>query len=104
MTAIASPIARPDAENHRRGDSAFCSGDGDAEAGLRRRWPPMASDASSYSRGTASSAVTDTLMMDGRIITASTIIDASQARSVRHVEYFSYSRHQHQHSHEAVHH
>ena len=39
---------------------------------------PRASDASSYSRGTASSAVTETLMMDGRIMTARTMIAASR--------------------------
>ena len=38
---------------------------------------PSASEASSYSCGTARSAVSDTLMMDGRIITASTRIAAS---------------------------
>ena len=39
---------------------------------------PSASDASSYSGGTASSAVTETLMIDGRIMIASTIIAASR--------------------------
>ena len=39
---------------------------------------PSASDASSYSGGTASSAVTDTLMIDGRIMIASTIMAASR--------------------------
>ena len=39
---------------------------------------PSASDASSYSRGTASSAVMATLMMDGRIMMASTMMAASR--------------------------
>ena len=39
---------------------------------------PSASDASSYSGGTASSAVTLTLMIDGRIMTASTMMAASR--------------------------
>lgn len=39
---------------------------------------PKASDASSYSLGTACKAVTDTFIIDGRIITASTIIAASR--------------------------
>ena len=39
---------------------------------------PRASDASSYSFGTASSAVTDTFIIEGSIIIASTIIAASR--------------------------
>ena len=39
---------------------------------------PKAKDASSYSLGTASRAVTDILMMDGKIMIASTMMAASR--------------------------
>ena len=77
MTAIASPIARPTPRTTAAAIPLFAAGT-ETRKQVSVGVAPRASDASSYSRGTASSAVTGTLMMDGRIITASTIIDASR--------------------------
>ena len=44
---------------------------------------PRARDASSYSLGTALRAVSDTEMMEGRIITASTMMAASRSTAGR---------------------
>ena len=75
MTAIASPIARPTPMTTAAAMPLFAAGT-DTLKQVSTGVAPSASDASSYSFGTASSAVIDTLMMDGSIIIARTMTAA----------------------------
>lgn len=65
---------------------------------------PRASEASSYSLGTALRAVSDTEMMEGRIMTASTRMAQNRAGAVGQVEGHPHRRHQNHHADETVHH
>ena len=75
ITAIASPIARPTPSTTAAAMPLFAAGT-DTRKYVSVGVAPRASDASSYSLGTASSEVMETLIIDGRIIIASTIIAA----------------------------
>ena len=75
MTAIASPMARPTPSTTAAAMPLRAAGT-DTRNHVSVAVAPSAREASSYSRGTASSAVMDTLMMDGRIMIASTMMAA----------------------------
>ena len=77
MTAMASPMARPTPSTTAAAMPLFAAGTETLKY-VSIGVAPSASDASSYSGGTASSAVTDTLMIDGRIMIASTMMAASR--------------------------
>ena len=77
ITAIASPIARPTPSTTAAAIPLFAAGT-DTLKYVSIGVAPSASDASSYSGGTASSAVSETLIIDGRIIIARTIIAAKR--------------------------
>ena len=77
ITAIASPIARPTPRTTAAAMPLFAAGT-ETRNHVSSGVAPRARDASSYSPGTASSAVTETLIIDGRIIIASTMIAASR--------------------------
>ena len=77
ITAIASPMARPTPSTTAAAMPLRAAGT-DTLKKVSTGDAPRARDASSYSFGTASSAVTDTLMMLGRIIMASTMMAASR--------------------------
>ena len=77
MTAMASPMARPTPSTTEAAMPLLAAGT-DTRNQVSTGVAPRAREASSYSLGTASRAVTDTLMMLGRIITASTTMAASR--------------------------
>ena len=77
MTAMASPRARPTPSTTAAAMPLRAAGT-ETRNQVSSFVAPRAREASSYSGGTASSAVTETLMMEGRIITASTRIPASK--------------------------
>ena len=77
MMAMASPMARPTPSTTAVATPLRAAGRTTRKL-VSISVAPSASEASSYSCGTARSAVSDTLMMDGRIITASTRIAASR--------------------------
>ena len=77
MTAIASPMARPTPSTTAAAMPLFAAGT-ETRKYVSMGVAPSASEASSYSCGTASSAVTLTLMIDGRIMTASTMMAANR--------------------------
>ena len=76
MTAMASPMARPTPSTTAAAIPLRVAGT-DTRNHVSVAVAPSASDASSYSFGTASSAVMATLVMDGRIMMASTMMAAS---------------------------
>ena len=76
MIAIASPIARPTPKTTAVATPLLAAGRLTLKI-VSILVAPSARDASSYSFGTALSAFSDTLMMEGRIIIASTMIAAS---------------------------
>lgn len=77
ITAIASPMARPTPSTTAAAMPLLAAGTETLKQ-VSVGVAPSAREASSYSFGTASSAVTDTFTMDGSIITARTIIAASR--------------------------
>ena len=77
MMAMASPMARPTPSTTAVATPLRAAGR------ITRKLvsisvAPRASDASSYSLGTSRSAVSDTLMMEGRIMMASTMMAESR--------------------------
>ena len=77
IPSMASPMARPTPSTTAAAIPLRAAGT-DTRNHVSVAVAPSAREASSYSRGTASSAVMDTLMMDGRIMIASTIMAASR--------------------------
>ena len=77
MTAMASPMARPTPSTTAAAMPLLAAG-ADTRNQVSTGVAPRARDASSYSFGTASSALTETLMMDGRIMMARTMMAASR--------------------------
>ena len=77
ITAMASPMARPTPSTTAAAMPLFAAGT-DTRNQVSVGVAPRASEASSYSRGTDSRAVTETLMIDGRIMTARTRMAASR--------------------------
>ena len=75
ITAIASPIARPTPNTTAAAIPLLAAGT-DTLKYVSISVAPSASYASSYSFGTASSALSETLIIDGKIMIASTIIAA----------------------------
>ena len=76
ITAIASPMARPTPSTTAAAIPLRAAGT-DTRNHVSTGVAPSASEASSYSLGTASSAVMATLMMEGRIMMANTMMAAS---------------------------
>ena len=77
ITAIASPIARPTPSTTAAAIPLLAAGTetlNQVSVGVA----PSAKDASSYSFGTASKPVIETLMMDGKIMIANTMMAASK--------------------------
>ena len=77
MTAMASPMARPTPRTTAAATPLPAAGS-DTRNQVSVSVAPRARDPSSYSRGTARRAVSETLMMEGRIMTVSTKIAASR--------------------------
>ena len=77
MTAIASPIALPTPSTTAAAIPLFAAGTETLKY-VSVGVAPRARDASSYSFGTASSAFSETFIIEGRIIIARTIIAASR--------------------------
>ena len=77
MIAMASPMARPTPSTTAVATPLRAAGSVTRKQ-VSASVAPSARDASSYSCGTARSAVSDTLTMDGRIITARTRMAASR--------------------------
>ena len=77
ITAIASPIALPTPRTTAAAIPLFAAGT-DTLKYVSTGVAPSAREASSYSGGTASRAVSDTLIMDGRIMMARTTIAAKR--------------------------
>ena len=77
ITAIASPIARPTPKTIAAAMPLFAAGT-ETRNHVSVFVAPRASDACSYSSGTASNAVMETFTMEGRIITESTMMAASR--------------------------
>ena len=77
ITAIASPMALPTPSTTAAAMPLFAAGT-DTRKYVSTGVAPRAREASSYSLGTASSAVTETFIIDGNIIMESTMMAASR--------------------------
>ena len=77
ITAMASPMARPTPSTTAAAMPLRAAGT-DTLNQVSVAVAPSAREASSYSRGTASRAVMATLIMEGRIMIASTMMAASR--------------------------
>ena len=103
MTAMASPMARPMPSTTAAAMPLEAAGT-DTRNTVSMWVAPSARDASSYSRGTALRAVSDTLMMEGRIINGQHDDGRKQARSVGQIKQLAHGGNQDDHAHQAVHH
>ncbi len=103
MMAMASPMARPTPSTTAAAMPLLAAGTAHPEIGLRSPWRPVPGWPPHTPSARPRRAVSATLMMEGRIMTASTRMAASRLAprpGRRHAD----GGHQHEHTHQAVHH